>query len=154
MKVVTEVRCKYTDKIVIRDSITMSKYNYLNTGSNEYLIQAALLKGLYLAVGGQKGIVLTPKVDYVVQGACIAFTYMYKLDNGKIPGKAVEWLIKKLKEPLPNVPMSYDRYCTSNEDIAHLASEIIFRNHIEDIVVNKVSVYSTVVRILNRLERR
>lgn len=155
--VVTSVKNKYDNKIAIRDSIEYHKLNFINTRSDEELLKAAVLKGLYMAVGGKKGIVLSPKADYIVFGTNIIFTYMYKLDTCKTPTGATSWLIQSNidKHIINTIAMAGTKNNhLSNEEIAKLTSQVIFSSNIEDIVFNKITVYNVVLDILNRLGRR
>ena len=142
---------QYADKLIIRRLIERYKQRYTRYRRVDDILRAAILKGLYIATGGRKGIIIPNNFDFVVLGSIITFTYMVKLDNGN-DEKALEFLNSALEKN--NKFITVNECCKDNLQIAKLLSAITFSNQKEQPMVTRSKITSLAYEILCQLERR
>ena len=136
----------------IRNAIVKYKDDYNRSNNKILLLYIAIYKGLYIALGGKKGIALSNKLDGVVYYSNIIFKYKLKLNNCVNKKNAVNYLIKTLIENFrqPTIYFS-NQIPIENKDIATLLADIISSENIEDLVINRNNVYKITLEALEKL---
>ena len=137
----------------IRNTIVKYKNDYDRRSNKILLLYIAIYKGLYIALGGKKGIALSNKFDSAVYYSNIIFKYKLKLNNCVNKRNAVNYLIKTLRENFKQ-PTIYlrNQIPIENKDIATLLADIIASENIEDLVVNHNNVYNITLEALEKLQ--
>lgn len=134
------------NKISVRKCITNEKEAYQSDRDKRHLIAIAILKGLYTAIGGEKGIPLSSNFEIIVTNAKALFTYMVLVDS-KCYEKAEKFAFNNI-----NFYISVDNVLT-NVDVAKTLSYMIFSlcGYREDMVINHIDLETITVRYLNLL---
>ena len=99
----------------------------------EFLIRAAVLKGIYVAIGGKKGIILNRNLDFVASSAKYVFDVI--INDRKTQNKQLNAIINTSG--------------ISNSEIATLITNVAFSNHIETVELNRHSLYNVTYNIIN-----
>lgn len=139
-------------KLDIRDDINRYKEEYKYTCNKILLIKIAIYKGLYTALDGKKGIALSSKYDNIVFYSKIIFKYKLKLKNNGDNSKAINFLLKNMRENFKN-PEFYikDTIPFDNDGIARLLTELILSEYTEDIIINYNNIYDIAFEILQSI---
>lgn len=137
---------KKLSKISVRKSIVREKETYQYDNDKRHLIAIAVLKGLYVAIGGEKGIPLSSNFDIIVSNARLLFTYMSLVDL-KLYEKAEKFAFNNIKFPICRNNVS------SNADVAKTLSYMIFCvcGYREDMVINHIDLEIITLKYLNTL---
>lgn len=142
-------------KLQIRKLIDCTKEEYNNSGDKTLLVNIALMKGLYIAVGGTKYITMPQKLDTMVCYASIVFKHKLNIMNKMQSDKVTSFLIKSLmsvgKKPENIVGSTIP---TSNNDISVLMINLIFSEYTEDMMINSINIRNTTLELLQRLDER
>lgn len=147
---------KYYNRRIIRGEIDRVKGLYCKTGDSNYLITVALLKGLYIAIGGTKGIPLSAKVGDIAWISAIVFKYMYKVDTHKNTNKAINELVEELQRAniiIQLIPVYKYGTLKSNEYIAELLGDCVGAYIQPDILINKMNIMDTTLKLLYGMGR-
>lgn len=138
-------------KLDIRNLIENSKVEYSMLKDKSMIIKAAILKGIYLALDGKKGIAIPSKYDNIVLYAKLVFRY--KIKAGK-NNKAYSDLYNSLYK-LDKMPGYYlaDNVMLSNREIAELLTNLILSDYNNDLVINQNEIYQLVMNILCEMEK-
>lgn len=134
-------------KVVVRKMIEEAKEKYIESNDKSLLLEAALLKGYYLALGGKKGIAIPKKFDRIICMSKSLFKYKINID---IKDNAYMTLYKEFL----NMGLKLDYFNTSfnvltNEDTANLIAFILTECNEQDIVINYKSINDIALNILN-----
>lgn len=139
-------------KISIRNEIKNHKELYRNTNDKDELLYVALLKALYLADGGKKGIALNSEYDPVTYRSLVVFKYMITLDNNyrmdKVTYRHIHDILMKIGKS-PNYYLN-SRISKSNTTIAKLISFVVCYDYNENRLINKDKIYEIALNILNK----
>lgn len=147
-------------KLELRDSISNDKKLYKETEDEALAICVAVKKGLYIALGGKKGIPLPDKYDSVVADTEIVFTYKLKLNYLKdrytkeeYKSKASSFLVKTLEKRNIHNEFRVKETPFINTSIAELAVDLLeidYQHEISSAVLNLV--YDTVLNLLENID--
>lgn len=142
-------------KLQIRKLIDCAKEEYNNSGDKTLLVNIALMKGLYAAIGGTKYITMPQKLDTMVCYASIVFKHKLNTMNKMQSDKVTSFLIKSLmsvgKKPESIIGNTIP---TSNNDISVLMINLIFSEYTEDMMINSINIRNTTLELLQRLDER
>jgi hypothetical protein len=143
-------------KMDVRKLIEESKREYTDTSDKTKLVYAAILKGLYIALGGKKGIVIPSKLNSISTSSKIVFKYKIKLDTLKSIDKAYDSLYDSLIRETKINPRDIIKDGVApitNAEQARLMTTLILNEYTEDIIINSNTVYSMALDVLNKFER-
>ena len=107
---------------------------------------------MYTALDGKKGIALSSKYDNIVFYSKIIFKYKLKLKNNGDNSKAINFLLKNMRENFKH-PEFYikDTIPFDNDGIARLLTELILSEYTEDIIINYNNIYDIAFEILQSI---
>lgn len=133
-------------KLELRKKIEGIKDKYSKDKDKSLLLEAAILKGLYLALDGAKGIPLPNKYNHITSFSKIIFKYKIKSEN---MDRAYNYLYTSLM--LNNKMPEYyiHKIPKSNADIAEILADILMDVYTDDINVNYELVYNIALNNLN-----
>ena len=141
-------------KIGVRRIIENTKDNYTNSGDKTLFVDLVLLKGLYIAIGGTKGIPTPSKFDKITSLARIVFKYYLKSKEStdKTLTRAFDGLYDGLCESgiipedfIIDIP-------TTEEDIAGLLASLVVSFYVEDMLVNYNNIYNKTLKIIREVD--
>lgn len=117
------------------------------------ILEAAIVKGLYLALGGTKGILLPSRYDNVTQTSKVIFKYKIKTKNNS----DYYSLLKVLKQSNINyvhyINLNFNNEIT-NDMLASLAGNIIidkYKNE-QDPTINNINIQLIILGYLNYID--
>lgn len=136
----------------IRNEVNNYKKEYKETANKLLLLYLAIYKGMYIALGGKKGIALSSKMDRAVEYATIIFKYKIKLDRGKNQDVAVNYLMRNMRENFKH-PAYYIKgnIPKENEEIADLLANIVLSEYTEDLVMNHKNISNIASQALEKI---
>ena len=145
-------------KLELRNSIMNDKTEYEETENEALIILIAVKKGLYMALGGVKGIPLPAKYDYIVENSEIMFTYKLRLNS--IKGKYKTNLehkayicLRKLFEKRGKALNIKSNSPLIDQDIAKMLVNMIevdYSHNISSAILNLV--YDVALTMLNNID--
>lgn len=138
-------------KLDIRNLIESSKIEYSMSKDKSMIIKAAILKGLYLALDGKKGIAIPSKYDNIVMYAKIIFRYKIRVGkNNRAYGELYNSLLR-----LDKMPGYYlgDNVILSNREMAELLANLVLSDYNNDLVINQDKIYQLAIDILGEMEK-
>lgn len=149
-------------KIDIRNIIKYNKEQFGKTKNRNYLINSAILKGLYIVIGGTKGIPLPNKLNIITEYSKIVIKYkmLTCTDNGyTVTMDNYLWLKKHMlqvqcKLDLDNYLLKTDGVIDSDDKLAWLLAEMVCSAYIEDLVINRNSVYTEALNVFKIMNER
>lgn len=144
------------NKMHVRKLIEHYKKEYSSNKDRDMLLYIAILKGMYISLGGQKGIPLNSNLDFIVKYSKIVFTYAYKIENSKLvlesELKAHMWLGEELRKNGKYI----EHFLSSYEvrpgklEIATLLADLISSDYTDDLLINHHKIQIITMDILNR----
>lgn len=142
-------------KVTIRKLIDYYKNEYSRDKDKDMLIYIAILKGMYIALGGKKGIPLNANLDFIVKLSKILFSYEHKIMTSKPENviKAHLWLDEELRKigiytgSITNI--MYNNTFNSIV-ICSLLSELVCREYGEDLFINNNKIYNIALDIISK----
>lgn len=138
-------------KLDIRKLIEDSKIKYSMSKDKSMIIEAAILKGLYLALDGKKGVAIPSKYDNIVLYAKLVFRYKIKAGkNNRAYGELYNSLLKLDK--MPNYYLC-DNGILNNRELAELLANLVSSDYNNDLVINQNEVYQLTIGILDEMEK-
>lgn len=142
-------------KLQIRKLIDSTKEEYNNSGDKTLLVNIALMKGLYIAIGGTKYITMPQKLDNMVSYASIVFKHKLNIESKMQKDKITSFLIKSLmsvgKKPENIIGNTIP---ISNNDISILMVNLIFSEYTEDMMINSLNIRNITLELLQKLDER
>ncbi len=142
-------------KLQIRKLIDSTKEEYNNSGDKTLLVNIALMKGLYIAIGGTKYITMPQKLDNMVSYASIVFKHKLNIESQMQKDKITSFLIKSLmsvgKKPENIIGNTIP---VSNNDISILMVNLIFSEYTEDMMINSLNIRNITLELLQKLDER
>lgn len=149
-------------KIDIRNIIKYNKEQFEKTKNRNYLINSAILKGLYIVIGGIKGIPLPNKLNIITEYSKIVIKYkMLTCEDNKytVTMDNYLWLKKHMiqvqcKLDLDNYLSKTDGVIDSDDKLAWLLAEMVCSVYIEDLVINRNSVYAEALNVFKIINER
>ena len=142
-----------TSKIHIRNLIANYKYMYTQSKDKDLLLYIAILKGMYISVGGKKGIPLDSNLDFIVKISKIIFTFINKLADNRL--KAYNWLYNELRRNgiYLDILRNY-KICECNRDyIAAMLAELVISVYTEDIFINYNKIFNITKELIIKTEK-
>lgn len=140
------------NRLGIRNKINLYKEEYKRTEDIKLLLTVAIYKGMYIALGGKKGITLPSKYDNIVIFSKIIFNYKIKLNSNKDISYAIRYLLKNMRENFRK-PEFYlkEQIPVDNISIATLLADIITDDYSEDLVINKHNIMEIALEALEQI---
>lgn len=140
--------------LTIRKEIDNYKDRYCISKDKDMLLCIAILKGMYIASGGKKGIPLNNNLDFIVKYSKILFKYEKKLCASKDKLKANIWLEEELRKNGKYIGSIEDRLynMTVKQMIAQCMADIISTEYKEDLFINSNKIYNMTLELINSLE--
>lgn len=137
-------------KIDIRNDIASFKLQYEYTKDKSWLIQCAIYKGLYLAMGGQKGIPIPNKYDKIILYSKAIFKFKLNSCNKE---KAYSSLYKSLVN-MNKMPSYYlgEEIPEDNDSLAKALTLLITEDNTDDLSIRYYNIYSIVHTVLCEME--
>lgn len=135
-------------KLDVRKKIESIKDRYSETKDKSLLLEAAIIKGLYLALDGEKGIPLPNKYNNITSFSKIMFRYRLKVEN---IDKAYSYLYTSLMVNNKMPEYYIHKIPESNSEIAELLADIILDTYNDDININYDLVYNIALNNLNEI---
>ena len=139
------------NKMTVRKMISYTLEQHNLTGDKDKLIRLAMLKGLYISLGGEKGIPTSAKFMPIVKYSKIVLGYVYRLKQTKNRFTADKYLIHSLRD------MGKDNYIRSisnladREGLALLLTKLIMDEYTEDIMINTQAIFRNAYELLDEL---
>lgn len=142
-------------KLGVRKLIDCTKEEYGYSGDKTLLVNIAILKGLYTALGGTKYITVPQKFDNITTFANIVFKHklntLTKMSHDKMTSLLVKSLLAINKQPEIivgiNIPMS-------NNDISIMMLNLIFSEYTEDMSIKSLDIQNITLDLLKKLDER
>lgn len=136
-------------KALIKSAIKEKKKDYFENEISYALVEAAIYKGLYRAVGGSKVIALPNKFENMVTTAELFFKFNIKIKEAQ-SDEEVKSIFNKLlnrynKRSHDEISVSANM---SNDKLTDIFIVLLFEDYTEDIVINKNNIYNTVYKLL------
>lgn len=138
-----------SEKIYIRKLIDEYKIKYNSTFNFIYLIDVAILKGVYLAIGGTKGIPLNPNMTALVNTTRQVYEYRIKSLTYKNDTKLK--LTKLMQRELAEYSIGIEVDLDNVECIATIISTITSS---KSNIINIDTLYTEIINILALVERQ
>lgn len=73
---------KVFNKVIIRSDIESCKKRCTMDRNKKALVRAAILKGIYIAIGGKKGVVIPPEYNMIAQSSYQVFNVLVNKNTG------------------------------------------------------------------------
>lgn len=142
-------------KLEVRKIIDCAKDEYNKSGDKTILVNIAILKGLYIAMGGTKYINVPQKFNSMTTYASLVFKHKLNIKNKLSKDKITALLVKSLitigKKPEiiigTKIPML-------NSDIVVLMLNLIFSEYTEDMTVKSLDIQCITLDLLQRIDER
>lgn len=142
-------------KLEIRKLIDNAKDEYACSGNKTLLVNIAIMKGLYTAIGGKKYITLPQKFDNIATYSNIVFKHKLntknKMSKDKITTLLVKYLMAVGKKPENIIGTTVP---ISNNDISILMLNLIFSEYTEDMIIKSLDIQSITLNLLQKLDER
>lgn len=136
----------------IRNDIMEYKDEYSKSGNKLLLLYTAIYKGMYIALGGKKGIALSNKLDNIVYYSTIIFKYKLKMNRCSNKDNAVNYLMKNMRENFKQPSYYLNGHIpVENDDIATLLADIIASENTEDLIINHKNIYNISMEALGKI---
>jgi hypothetical protein len=133
----------------IRKEIDNDKKEYNRTNNKYKLLHASILKGLYVAKGGRKGIALPSRYEVITIYSKVIFKYKIKLDTVKSQEMAFNYLYNELVKLDKKPEYFLDGIIPVTEHhLAKLLASLVASDYADDIIINQEVIYNTAVQIL------
>ncbi|MBO5387944.1 MAG: hypothetical protein J6A59_07390 [Lachnospiraceae bacterium] len=138
-----------SEKIYIRKLIDEYKIKYNSTFNFIYLIDVAILKGVYLAIGGTKGIPLNPNMTTLVTTTRQIYEYRIKSLTCKNDTKLK--LTRLIQRELAEYDIRIEVDLDNVECVATIISTI---TSLKSDIINIDTLYTEITNILALVERQ
>lgn len=141
-------------RLDIRKIIDNTKEEYSKTGELSIFVNIAILKGLYIALGGTKYITVPTKFDNITCYSIIVFKHKLKLScksESKITQDLVRSLIINNKKP---EYFLNNKLPTTNDEIANLLVALILSVYTEDMVINSNNIHNLAKELLDKVDEK
>lgn len=142
-------------KLEVRKLIDCAKEEYSCSGDKTILVNIAIMKGLYIAIGGTKYITVPQKFDNITTFASIIFKHklntMTKMSKDRITSFLIKSLIAIGKQPEVIIGNNIPIY---NNDISIMMSNIIFSEYTEDMCIKSLDIQNITMSLLQKIDER
>ena len=142
-------------KLGIRKLIDNAKSEYNCSGDKTILVNIAIMKGLYIALGGTKYITMPQKFDNMTTYSSIVFKHKLNTKTKMSKDKLTTLLIKSLmavgKKPENIIGAAIP---ISNNDISILMLNLIFSEYTEDMIIKSLDIQNITLDLLQKLDER
>lgn len=142
-------------KLEVRKLIDCAKEEYSYSGDKTILVNIAIMKGLYIAIGGTKYITVPQKFDNITTFANIVFKHkintMTKMSKDRLTSLLIKSLIAIGKQPEIIIGNNVPIY---NNDISIMMNNLIFSEYTEDMCIKSLDIQTTTLNLLQKLDER
>lgn len=142
-------------KLGVRKLIDSAKDEYNYSGDKTILVNIAIMKGLYIVLGGTKYITVPQKFDNITTFSIIVFKHklntLTKMTKDRVTSLLIKSLIEIGKNPeviiASNIPIS-------NSDISLMMLSLIFSEYTEDMTIKSLDIKNITLDLLQKLDER
>ncbi len=135
-------------KALIKSAIKIKKDEYFDYDVSYSLVEAAIYKGLYQAMGGSKAISLPIRFQDLTIISELFFKFYIKISNIDDISE-INSIFKKVASKYYCGELSNNTLSTkSNSELANMFNNLVFSKYTEDIVINKENIYKTIFELL------
>lgn len=142
-------------KLEVRKLIERTKEEYGYSGDKTLLVNIAVLKGLYTALGGTKYITVPQKFDDITTFSNIVFKHklntMKRVSLDRVTSNLVKSLLAINKQPEVIVGVTTP---LSNNEISLMMLNLIFSEYTEDMSIKSLDIQNITLDLLQRLDER
>lgn len=142
-------------KLEVRKLIDCAKEEYSYSGDKTILVNIAIMKGLYIAIGGTKYITVPQKFDNITTFANIVFKHkintMTKMSKDRLTSLLIKSLIAIGKQPEVIIGNNVPIY---NNDISIMMNNLIFSEYTEDMCIKSLDIQTITLNLLQKLDER
>lgn len=142
-------------KLEVRKLIDCAKEEYSYSGDKTILVNIAIMKGLYIAIGGTKYITVPQKFDNITTFANIVFKHkintMTKMSKDRLTSLLIKSLIAIGKQPEIIIGNNVPIY---NNDISIMMNNLIFSEYTEDMCIKSLDIQTITLNLLQKLDER
>lgn len=141
------------NKLSIRNRVATLKNEYTKSSDPLLLLEIAILKGAYIALGGAKAIPLPSKYNNIIIYSNIIFTFKIKTVNKNYSEqKLIEIWFKILNKYNKHVYMLNDDFLpVCDKKLASIATTFILASNEEDLVINRNNLESIYMVLLKQI---
>lgn len=142
-------------KLEIRKLIDCAKNEYTYSGDKTILVNIAILKGLYISLGGKKYITIPQKFDNITVYSSVVFKHKLNTMTNMSKDRLTSYLIKYLMaiNKQPEVIIGAD-IPIMNNDISLMMLRLIFSEYTEDMMLKSLDIQNNTIELLNKLDER
>lgn len=144
-------------KTKVKQLIVEEKERMKITRNEQIFVGIAVLKGIYIGIGGRKGITLPKQYEVIVRNAIPLFEFIHKSENMKSSHGYVKCLsefadILNTKGVRINTISAFQhRRFGSNDEIASTLADMVGREHMDDRIINRQLVYVYTMNYISRI---